>query len=194
MGQKSDFIMSEAGANRLFVISGCSGSGKSTLVEALAERGEAVVREPGREIVRRELAEGGDGLPWANTQRFIDLCAARAVRDYDQHVETDRRTFFDRGIVDIVSAAESPGLVLPERLTNSLVEKRYAPVMFMSPPWEALFANDRERRHSFQDSLEEYERLEPAYRALGYYVVFLPQTSVAERVAFVLSKVTELDR
>ena len=69
-----------------YVVSGCSGSGKSTLVEALGERGELVVTEPGRRVVKEQLQLGGDGLPWINPQRFVDLCAARAIQDFDRHV------------------------------------------------------------------------------------------------------------
>ena len=42
--------------NRFVVISGCSSGGKSTLVVELGRRGYAVVEEPGRRIVKEELA------------------------------------------------------------------------------------------------------------------------------------------
>ncbi|HEY6572565.1 MAG TPA: AAA family ATPase [Candidatus Eisenbacteria bacterium] len=176
--------------NQLFVISGCSGSGKSTLIAALAAQGEAVAMEPGREIVKDELQRGGDGLPWANTQRFIDLCAERTIRDFDRLAAGGRRAFFDRSFIDVASAVELSGLKAPAPLPDALRSKRYAPFVFMSPPWEALFHPDEERRHTFADSLAEYEMLVPTYRKHGYGIVFLPQTSVAERVAFVLSQVS----
>ena len=44
--------------SRFVILSGCSGGGKSTLLDALAERGFAVVPEPGRRIVAKELALG----------------------------------------------------------------------------------------------------------------------------------------
>ena len=56
---------------RLVVISGCSAGGKSTLIQALAERGCAVAREPGRAIVEAEQARGGDALPWRNPLAFL---------------------------------------------------------------------------------------------------------------------------
>ena len=173
----------------LFVVSGCSGSGKSTLIAALAALGEAVAPEPGRQIVKDELARGGDGLPWANQQRFIDLCAERTIRDFDAHAGTGRRAFFDRSFVDVASAVAQTGLLAPAGLDAALRSKRYAPFVFMSAPWEALFANDEERRHTFADSVAEYERLVPAYASLGYEIVHLPQASVPDRVAFVLGTV-----
>lgn len=173
--------------DHLFVVSGCSGSGKSTLIAALAQHGEAVATEPGREVVKEEIRRGGDGLPWANRQRFIDLCAERTIRDFDRHAQLGRRTFFDRSFVDVASAVTLTGLVAPSGLKIALESKRYASLVFMSPPWETLFHPDSERRHSFRDALEEYEVLVPTYRRHGYQVVFIPQAPLPERVAFVLS-------
>jgi predicted ATPase len=176
-------------SDRLFVISGCSGSGKSTLIAALAESGEAVATEPGRQIVKDELQRGGDGLPWTNRQRFIDLCAEKAISDYDRHAASGQRTFFDRGFIDVASAVELTGLAAPASLVLALRTRRYASIAFLSPPWEALFATDSERRHTFADSVAEYEMLVPMYRRHGYEIVTLPQSTVPERVSFVLSRV-----
>lgn len=173
-----------------YVVTGCSGSGKSTLVAALAECGERVVEEPGRRIVREQLATGGDGLPWSNPQRFAELCAARALRDFDRHAPTGRRTFFDRGLVDVASAVERLGLHPPAGLEEALRSRRYAPLVFVSPPWRALFRPDRERRHTFEDAVAEYEALVPAYRRRGYEVVLLSRSPVTERVAVVLAAVS----
>ena len=178
--------MTDAG-DRLFVVSGCSGSGKSTLIEALERHGEAVAAEPGRRIVKEQLEQGGDGLPWANTQRFIDLCAERAIQDFDRHAPLNRRTFFDRGFIDVASAVELTGLVAPGPLKTALTTRRYAPRVFISPPWKDLFGQDAERRHTFGDAVAEYEVLVPTYRRHGYEIVFIPQASVPERVSFVLS-------
>lgn len=179
--------------NHLFVVSGCSGSGKSSLIAALAQQGEGVSNEPGREIVKEELARGGDGLPWSNTQRFIDLCAERAIRDFDRHAKLNRRTFFDRSFIDVASAVALTGLKAPDRLLVALESKRYAPVVFISPPWEALFQTDAERRHEFSEAVAEYDVLVPTYLRHGYEIVFIPQRSIAERVSFVLSTVSSCE-
>jgi predicted ATPase len=174
-----------------YVISGCSGSGKSTLLSALAERGESVVSEPGRQIVRDQIRSGGDGLPWANLQRFVDLCTTRAIDDFNRHESSPRRTFFDRGFIDIATAVETHNLATPRLLEQALASKRYSSIVFMSPPWKDLFATDAERKHSYGDAVEEYEGLVPFYERFGYELVFLPQTSVPERVSFVLDTLME---
>ncbi len=75
----------------------------------------------------------------------------------------------------------------PDHLKLALQSKRYAPLVFISPPWKALFRPDAERRHTFGQAVAEYELLVPSYRWHGYEIVFIPQASVAERVSFVLS-------
>ena len=54
-------------------------------------------------------------------------------------------------------------------------------------PWESIFCPDAERRHGFSDAVAEYEVLVPTYRRHGYEIVFIPHTSVAQRVSFILS-------
>ena len=176
----------------LFVISGCSSSGKSTLLEALKARGEKVVPEAGRRVVKEQLELGLDGLPWANKERFVNLCIAKAVADFEAHMASKHRVFFDRSLIEFANA-EALELAMPETLVEALKTKRYAPVVFMSPPWEALFATDEERRHSFKDAVTEYEYLVPTYQQYGYALVFLPQVSVEERVSFVLSTLAARD-
>lgn len=181
-------------SSNLYVISGCSGSGKSTLLKALADAGEMVVEEPGRLIVKQELASGGKGVPWVDLQRFVDLCSARAILDYDRWASAQCRTFFDRSFIDLSAAVNRLRLVAPAHLQDALRTKRYAALVFMSPPWQALFTTDEERRHTFDDALAEYDTLVPEYRKHGYEVVFLPLAPVIDRVRFVLSTIAAYGR
>lgn len=174
---------------QLIVLSGCSGSGKSTLLAALAAQGESVAPEPGRRVVQQELASGGDALPWRNAQRFIDRCARLADADFELHAAQPRRTFFDRSLVDVAAAVARSGLQAPAVLTHAMATKCYAPFVFMSAPWQALFATDAERRHGFDEAVAEYDALVPAYRDRGYDIIDLPQLPVAQRAAFVLTNV-----
>lgn len=171
-----------------YVVSGCSGSGKSTLLDALARRGEAVVPEPGRRVVQQELACGGDALPWANAQRFVERCVETARRDLESAVP-GRRTFFDRSLVDAACAVARAGLAAPPGLDDALRNAPYARLVFLSPPWRDLFATDRERRHGFDDAVAEHDALGPACRGAGFEGVRLPQAPVEARVDFVLATV-----
>ncbi len=109
----------------------------------------------------------------------------------------DRRTaaecagwvFFDRDLVDAAAA-------LQHHTREPVLEPlgrayRYHRQVFLAPPWPALFANDRERRHTLDDAVAEYERLVRAYALLDDEALLLPQVSVSERADWVLATIGE---
>lgn len=167
------------------VISGCSGGGKSTLLAELARRGHCTFAEPGRDIVKAELASGGDALPWLNPRRFAERCIARAI-DHIKASENEPRAFFDRSLIDAVSALEHMELPVPDTARRALGTNPYAHRVFMAPPWPELFTADTERRHAFEDSKAEYDRLLVSYKNLGHEIVLIPRQPVDQRADFIL--------
>ncbi|WP_395813616.1 AAA family ATPase [Devosia sp.] len=169
--------------NRFVVISGCSSGGKSSLLAELAQRGYAVVEEPGRRIVREETASGGTALPWLDAHAFIRRALAMAAADLASAAANPAWTFFDRSAIDAASAsAEMTGTPL------SHPPGRYHRAVFMAPPWPELYVTDGERRHGLHQAIAEYDRLLRDYPALGYDVVLLPRLSITERADFVLKR------
>ncbi|MEZ5930617.1 MAG: AAA family ATPase [Alphaproteobacteria bacterium] len=172
--------------DRFVVISGCSGGGKSTLLDALAALGHRVVHEPGRRIVREELASGGRALPWDDPAAFARRAVRLTLRDRAQSAHHAGWVFFDRGLIDAASALQHlTGKFVLERLAR---RHRCHRTVFLTPPWPEIYVKDDERRHDLADALEEYERLCRIYPSLGYEVQILPKVSVTERVAFVLER------
>ena len=169
---------------RFVVISGCSGGGKSTLLAELARRGHAVVDEPGRRIVREELARGGAALPWIDAVAFVRRAIALSLADRADAKRHDGWVFFDRGLIDAAAALQH--LTGEDALSALGAAHRYHRHVFMAPPWRAIYVADPERRHGFDDAVAEYERLTAAYPSLGYAVVTLPQVAVAARADFVM--------
>ena len=92
--------------DRFVVISGCSSGGKSTLIAELAKRRYAVVDEPGRRIVKEELARGGSALPWVDRVAFARRAIAIALADRAAAGSLDGWVFFDRGLIDAAAALE----------------------------------------------------------------------------------------
>ena len=172
------------GTDRLVVVSGCSGGGKSALLSEMARRGYPVNPEPGRQIVREQAYIDGDGLPWANVPKFAELCVSRAVHFYNAARPADKCVLFDRSIVDAIASLARLGLPTPPYLRRALDRYRYAPTVFLTPPWEDLFASDPERRHAFADAVAEYEDLLEAYPANGYAIELIPKAGVEERADF----------
>jgi predicted ATPase len=166
-------------------ISGCSGGGKSTLLDALEQRGFAVVEEPGRRVVKHEVETGGNALPWSDGAAFARKALALAWDDWRAAKALGGAVLFDRGLVDAAVALAHFGGGWPE----GDFEHAYGRTAFFAPPWPEIYAGDPERRHGFPEAEAEYHRLAAAYARLGYETAILPKAPVAERVAFVLARV-----
>jgi len=164
------------------VISGCSGGGKSTLLEELSRRGYATVEEPGRRIVREELAGQGAALPWVDAAAFARRAIAVALDDRKLAEVQPGWTFFDRGLIDAASALQA---TTGEAMLETLRDQRpYHHMVFLTPPWPEIYVHDPERRHGFEEAVAEYDRLTTAYPETGYEVVILPKVDVPRERTF----------
>ncbi|WP_434665727.1 AAA family ATPase [Paraburkholderia sp. A3BS-1L] len=173
--------------DRRVVISGCSGGGKSALLAELAQRGHAVVEEPGRRIVEAELRSNGHALPWVDLRAFllraIDLAHAD-LASVDTHGACGW-IFFDRGLIDALAArAHLEGR--PLNAGASGTQRHYHHRVFVTPPWPEIYVQDDARRHDFASATQEYERLLAAWPSFGYKITLVPKTDVAARADFVL--------
>ncbi|MEN3793113.1 AAA family ATPase [Fulvimarina sp. MAC3] len=171
---------------RLIVVTGCSGGGKSTLLAELARRGHLVVEEPGRRIVHSITDPGDPKLPWNDLEAFAKAAAALARTDYDAVRGASGPVFFDRGLVDALSALRAAS---DRPIDRDMIDRyRYEEYAFFAPPWADIWEGDTERRHGFDAACEEYERLMADYPALGYRPIVLPKASVTERAEFMLEE------
>ncbi|MCC8981979.1 AAA family ATPase [Bradyrhizobium acaciae] len=171
--------------SRFVLISGCSGGGKSTLLAELRARGYSVVEEPGRRIIADELASGGTALPWVDMAAFLRRAFDVALKDMAIAEFHSGWVFFDRGLIDAVSALEA--LTGEPALRPICPEHRYHARVFMTPPWPEIYVTDAERRHGFEAATAEYQRLMQTLPGLGYDVISLPKTSPSARADFVLA-------
>jgi predicted ATPase len=169
--------------SRFVIISGCSSAGKSTLLAELANRGYATVPEPGRRVVQHEHATGGTALPWVDVGAFVDRIVELAYRDYADAAVTTGWTFFDRGLIDALSALGTLTGVVPTRA--ALAAYPFHPQVFLAPPWPEIYETDAERKHGLAEAEVEYRRLAALYPTLGYETVLLPPVSVAARADYV---------
>jgi predicted ATPase len=170
---------------KFVVISGCSGGGKSTLLAELARRGHAAVEEPGRRIVREELAADGRALPWVDGVAFARRAIEMALADLEGAGGFEGWVFFDRGLIDAASALEH--MTGEPALARAEAGRRYHRHVFLVPPWPEIYETDAERRHGLEAALPEYDRLVRVYPALGYEVTVLPKETVSARADRVLS-------
>lgn len=180
--------------DRFFVISGCSGGGKSSLLEELGKRGYATVPEPGRRIVAEEQAGTGLALPWVDLAAFARRAITLATDDFRRARTLQGPVFFDRSLIDAVSALLHTTVAEAERhQALALCEHyRYQPTVFMTPPWPEIYKNDAQRQHDLASAMEEYDRLCAFYPSLGYQLIELPCQSIGDRADLVLAHGTAI--
>ena len=175
-------------AQQFIVLSGCSGGGKSSLLAELGRRGYAIYEESGRQVVKEQLLIGGDALPWANVDLFLKLTISRSIHHLVQAARSDAIAFFDRGIIDQINGYPARGMEVPTHLRKAANAFRYRRQVFVVPSWREIFANDTERRHSFEESVATYDALVATYEHFGYEPIVIPKLDVSQRADFVLSR------
>ncbi|EEZ86781.1 hypothetical protein VME_33610 [Vibrio harveyi 1DA3] len=68
---------------------------------------------------------------------------------------------------------------------------RYANPVFIFPPWEAIFANDEERKQDFAEAVRTYQSMVAAYHQYGYELIEVPTMSIEQRVDFILERLKD---
>ncbi|HVF19137.1 MAG TPA: AAA family ATPase [Mycobacteriales bacterium] len=175
--------------DRLHVLTGGPGGGKTTLVERLAALGYATTPEAGRAILRDQAAIGGPLRPEVDPVAFLEAILQWELRSYRWAAATEGPVFLDRGVPDVAGAYRQLGRPVPAHVTAAVAAFRYAPAVFVAPPWPDIYVHDEERKHSWESAVRTYEVMVEAYGAAGYELVELPRMPVEDRVAFVLDAV-----
>lgn len=174
------------------IISGGPGSGKSTLLAALESAGFECVSEVSRELIRQQVANGSECVPWGNLACFAKLCLHKMVIDF-QNITSHDLTFFDRGIPDIIAYLRFGGLPVEDAFWAAAKKHRYAANVFIAPPWEAIYINDNERWQTFGEAVALCTEIKSVYAELGYQVTELSLASVEKRVDFTLTKLQRVE-
>ena len=175
--------------DRLFVLTGGPGSGKTTLIEALTAAGVATSPEVGRAVIREQLANGGDALPWADQRAFADLMVVRDVAAREAALASGEVTVLDRGVPDVAGFLRVSGLPVSPHVDEAARSCRYNPRVFIAPFWPEIFTADAERKQSPEVAEATFAIMVETYRNYGYDLIELPRTTVAERVKFVTERI-----
>ncbi len=181
--------------DNLIVITGGPGSGKTTLLKTLEEQGFRCSHEVARQIIQKQVATGGDALPWADTLRYTELMLARSIAAFRENTPSAEIVFMDRGIPDVACYARLIGL-LPffDDLKTACQTYRYNEIVFLAPPWKEIYATDKERKQTYAEAVATYEMMAEVYREYGYRPIELPKTSSLQRAGFVQAAIQKSDR
>ena len=174
---------------RFFVLTGGPGSGKSAVIDALHGAGYTRAVEAGRSIIQDQLAIGGRGLPWQDPVHFAELMLSWDIRSYHIAEQSVGSVFFDRGVVDVIGYLSLLCLAVPKHMTDAAERFRYNRSVFIAPPWEEIYQQDRERKQDFAEAVCTYDAMVETYTKYGYELIELPKASVEQRMQFIFHKI-----
>ena len=170
---------------RLFIITGGPGSGKTSLIAALGERGVWTAPEAGRAVIQDQVVIGGDALPWGDRARFAELMLSWELRTWRDATAQPATAVLDRGLPDVLGYLRLCGLPEPPSFRRACEMFRYAPTVFIAPPWPEIFGQDAERRQDWDEARRTHGAMREVYAELGYALTALPLGSIEERADFV---------
>lgn len=169
----------------IFVITGGPGFGKTELINELRRAGYFCSGEFARDLIESQLKSGGEILPWKNSKLFQQEVLKQRIAFYES-VPDNTIAFTDRAIPDQLAFARYKGFGMPEMLKHSAEKYRYAPQVFITPPWPAIFVNDSIRKETFEEAILIHQVVLETYLGWNYQIIELPLISVNERSAFIL--------
>ncbi|MBN8993834.1 MAG: AAA family ATPase [Rhizobiales bacterium] len=176
-----------------FIISGGPGSGKTAIIDKLASRGFTTVAETGRAILREQMEAGGDATHEGDAAAYGAEMLKRGITDYKRMRGADEPVFFDRGIAELVGYFRLKGLPVPPEVASAGHEYRSNRLVFLAPPWQAIYRQDAERRQDWDEAVRTFELIREAYVEAGYLPVEIPEDTVARRVRFILDEVDAVE-
>lgn len=182
---------SRPNAELYFILTGGPGAGKSALIEALRRSSYAASVEAGRGIIQHQTAIGGRALPWTDPQLFAEMMLSWEMRSYDIAQTEAGAVFFDRGVPDVAGYLRLMGLPVPEHVRKAVDVFRYNRRVFIAPPWQEIFCQDRERKQDFDEAVRTYDALVATYTEYGYELVEIPRAPIPERVKFILQNMPD---
>jgi len=94
--------------------------------------------------------------------------------------------FYDRGIPDVLAYMNYFKQEFDTEFTTACSNNKYDEVLLL-PPWQAIYKSDNERLENFEESIEIHNHLEATYKSFGYDPKIVPEGTIEERTAYILS-------
>jgi len=174
-----------------YIITGGPGAGKTSLLEGLRQSRYPCQAEASRQLIIEEKERGSGCLPWLDLPCFAGKVLQRMVSSSEAAGNTGP-VFFDRGIPDIIAYLKAARLPVEEMYITALERYRYAPTVFLLPPWEEIYVQDSERWQTFAEAALLADQIRTVYRQAGYQVAELPLGPVQQRITFIQDTLSAL--
>lgn len=167
------------------VITGAPSSGKTTILESLATEGYRTNPDISRQYIESLLQEGEDDKAAARTNESLlqENILWKMIANAGS-IPKDQRVLFDYALPDNIAFWELGGLAVRAEVWRSAALFRYKNVFL----FERLPMVDDEVRTEdpqYQDQITK--KLRCVYEALGYSPIWVPATTMSQRIAIIKS-------
>jgi predicted ATPase len=146
--------------------------------------GYVTVGESARAVIAERLARGESPRP--DPLAFAQEILRRDVEKYEQRRPSDEWVFFDRGAVESIAMVHEASRLPQAKLDTLLEAYRFHDLVFVLPPWKAIYVTDAERDHPFAHATRVHTQLVNWYGSCGYVLHEVPFLSPSERARHVL--------
>lgn len=171
------------------IFTGAPGAGKTSVIEALRARGFSCVDEVGRQIIKEQMAIGGDGHQGGDRFKYRELMLSRSIYTYQAVEEREAPVFFDRGIPDLIGYGALIGAGTPPHILEATALFRSNKRVFIFSSWPEIYGQDDERKQDFAEAHETWRVMAETYPQSGYELIEVPHMGISERVDFVLARI-----
>ena len=170
----------------VYVVTGGPGFGKTTVLNLLEAKGFTVCSETARELLisnnSHDVAKDLPNLP-IDFERKVT--AARI--NFLQSVDQNKIAFSDRGLPDQIAYSWFKKKEPSSFIEEVVLANKYAPCVFVTPPWKEIFVQDEIRKENFEESCKIHRQIIKAYLRYNYKIIDLPKVSPEFRVKFILN-------
>ncbi len=169
------------------VITGAPSCGKTTLINLFAAKGFQIAPEGARLYMDREQASGRTIEELRSNVASLQCIFKDIQLEIERGLQAQDCIFLDRALPDILAWYRVFGLN-PNEFLRECFHYRYASVFLLDPlplHLDGIRYNDA----ALQNFLEEWHTRD--YQALGYSITRVPVMPPEERLAFVLSVLSE---
>lgn len=174
----------------VYVITGGPGFGKTTVVNLLAEKGFTVCHEMARDLLISNKDNENNILKFPID---FESSVATARMNFLRSVDQNAIAFSDRGLPDQIAYSWFKKKNASAFIEKAVLINRYAPYVFVAPPWKKNFIQDEIRKESFEEASEIHRLILTAYQKYNYKIIDLPLVSPELRVKFILDFIDILD-
>jgi predicted ATPase len=174
---------------QIIVLIGGPGTGKSTLINELVARGYCCYPEISRQVTLEAQQRGIDQLFLEQPLLFSEMLLEGRIKQFENALEEpDNVVFIDRGIPDVVAYMDYIGDEYPTYFVKACEDIKYSKI-FILPPWEEIYENDRERYENFEQAVTIQNHLVETYKKYGYDLIEVPKDTVDNRILYILDKI-----